>query len=58
MSDTLMAIIGIFLAVLLMFIFPLMEIGGKSDEIAQTVVQVAVSNFVNKVATQGKITRF
>ena len=53
-----MAIIGIFLAVLLMFIFPLMEIGGKSDEIAQTVVQVAVSNFVNKVATQGKITRF
>ena len=58
MSDTLMTIIGIFLAVILMFIFPLMEIGGKSDEISQTVVQVAVSDFVNKVAVQGKITNF
>lgn len=57
MSDTLMTIIGIFLAVILMFIFPLMEIGGKSDEMSQTVVEVAVSDFVNKVATQGKITR-
>lgn len=58
MSDTLMTIIGIFLAVILMFIFPLMEIGGKNDEIAQTVAQVAVSDFVNKTATQGKITVF
>lgn len=58
MSDTLMTIIGIFIAVLLMFIFPLMEIGGKNDEIAQTVAEVAVANFVSKVAEQGKITRF
>jgi len=58
MSDSLMVIIGIFLAVILMFIFPLMEIGGKNDEISQTVVQVVVSDFVNKVATQGKITSF
>jgi len=58
MSDTLMTILGIFLAVLLMFLFPLMEIGGKNDEISQTVVQVVVSDFVNKVATQGKITEF
>ena len=29
MSDTLMTIIGIFLAVELMFIFPLMEMAGK-----------------------------
>ena len=57
MSDTLMSIIGIFLAVILMFIFPLMEIGGKNDEIAQTVVQVAVSELVKKTAQQGKITR-
>lgn len=58
MSDTLMAIIGIFLATILMFIFPVMEIAGKSDEISQTVVQVAVSDFVNKVTSQGKITQF
>ena len=58
MSDTLMAIIGIFLAVILMFIFPIMEMTGKNDEISQTIVQVAVSDFVNKVSTQGKITQF
>lgn len=58
MSDTLMTIIGIFLAVVLMFIFPLMEMAGKNDEIAQTVTQVAVSDFVNTVAAQGKITQF
>lgn len=58
MSDSLMTIIGFFLAVILMLIFPLMEIGGKNDEISQTVVQVAVSDFVNKVATQGEITEF
>lgn len=57
MSDTLMEILGIFLAVILMFIFPVMEFAGKSDELAQTVVQVAVSDFVNTVAAQGKITQ-
>ena len=58
MSDTLMTIIGIFLAVILMFVFPLMEIAGKNDEMSQTVAQVAVSDFVNKVASTGKITEF
>lgn len=58
MSDTLMTIIGIIVAVMLMFIFPLTEITGKSDEISQTVTQAAVSDFVNKVTTQGKITLF
>ena len=56
MSDTLMTIIGIFLAMILMFIFPLMEMAGKNDELSQTVVQVTVTDFVNKTASQGKIT--
>ena len=34
MSDTLMTIIGIFIAVILMFIFPLLEFAQRSDEIA------------------------
>ena len=46
MSDTLMAIIGIFIAVILMFVLPLTIMANKNDEIAQTVVQVAVSDFV------------
>lgn len=58
MSDTLMTIIGIFIAVLLMFIFPLTEMAGKNDEISQTVVQTAVANFVNTAASKGKITGF
>lgn len=58
MSDTLMTIIGIFIAVILMFIFPLVMIAGKSDEMAQTVTEVAVADFVETVTTQGKITEF
>ncbi len=58
MSDTLMTIIGIFVAVVLMFVLPLTIMANKNDEIAQTVVQVAVSDFVETVTNQGKITEF
>ncbi len=58
MSDTLMAIIGIFIAVILMFVLPLTIMANKNDEIAQTVVQVAVSDFVEKVTNKGRITEF
>ena len=54
MSDTLMAIIGIFIAVILMFVLPLTIMANKNDEIAQTVVQVAVETVTNK----GRITEF
>ena len=56
MTDTTMTIIGIFVAVILMVIFPLVEVTGKNDDIAQTVIQIAVADFVNDVATNGKIT--
>lgn len=58
MSDSLMTIIGIVVAVVLMFILPLTIMANKNDEIAQTVVQVAVSDFVETVTNQGKITEF
>lgn len=58
MSDTLMTIIGIFVAVVLMFILPLTIMANKNDEISQTAVQVAVSDFVDTVTNQGKITEF
>ena len=56
MSDTLITIIAIFLAAVLMFIFPLMATANQNDEIAQIAVQSIVSDFTNKVAQQGKIT--
>ena len=55
MSDSLMVIIGIFLAVILMFIFPLMSISERNDDMAQTIVQSEISEFVNKIAVAGKI---
>ncbi len=56
MSDTLITIIAIFLAAILMFIFPLMATASQNDEIAQIAVQSIVTDFTNKVAQQGKIT--
>ena len=57
MSDTLMVVIGIFVAVILMFIFPLMSLSERSDDISQSVVQTTTSEFVDKVSVAGKIKR-
>lgn len=58
MTDTVMEIIGIFLAVLIMFIFPVVAVASQHDEIAQTTVETAVADFVNTIAEKGKITQF
>lgn len=55
MSDTLIIIISIFLAVVLMFIVPLMSITERNDDIAQTVVQTATSDFVDEISISGSI---
>lgn len=57
MSDTLITVIGIFLAAILMFVFPLMMVSNTQDDISQVAVQSLVSEFVNNVATKGKITQ-
>ena len=57
MSDTLITIIGIFLAAILMFIFPLMTVSSTQDDISQVAVQSLVAEFVNNAATKGKITQ-
>ena len=55
MGDTLITIISIFLAAILMFIFPLMSVSERNDDIAQTVVQTATSDFVDEVSISGEI---
>ena len=55
MSDTLMVVIGIFVAVILMFVFPLMSLSERSDDISQSVIQTATAEFVDKVSVAGKI---
>lgn len=56
MSDTLITIIAIFLAAVLMFVFPLLSVSERNDDIAQLAAQTATSEFVNKVKTTGTVT--
>ena len=56
MSDSLITIVAILVAAILMFAFPLMSIADRNDDIAQTAVAAAVSDFVNTVRNEGKIT--
>lgn len=56
MGDSLITIIAIFLAAILMFIFPLMSLSERTDNISQLAVQTATTEFVDKIKTTGKIT--
>ena len=57
MNDTVMSIIAIFLAAVLMFIFPLMSTADRSDDISQQAVQTATTEFVDNIRSTGKITQ-
>ena len=56
MGDSFVTIIAIFLAAMLMFVFPLMSVSEKSDNISQLTVQAATTDFVDKVRTTGELT--
>ena len=57
MGDSLTTIIAIFLAAVLMFIFPLAAIADRNDDTSQMYVQTTLDNFVNKVAAKGTLTK-
>ena len=57
MSDTLITVIAIFIAVVLMFVFPLMSVSERNDDVSELAVQSATTDFVNKVKTSGVVTR-
>lgn len=57
MGDTLITITAIFLASVLMFVFPLMSISERNDDIAQLGVQTATVEFVDNIRQTGKITQ-
>lgn len=56
MGDSLITIIAIVLAAVLMFIFPLMSVSERNDDIAQLAVQTATIEFIDDVRNTGKIT--
>lgn len=56
MEDTLTTIIAIGLSAVLMFVFPLMTMSDRTDDISQLTVETATTEFVDKIRTTGKIT--
>lgn len=56
MGDSLITVIAIFLAAILMFVFPLMTMSERTDDISELSVQTATNDFVDKVRTTGKLT--
>lgn len=57
MGDSLTTIVAIFLAAVLMFIFPLSAIADRNDDTSQMYIQTTLDNFVNKVAAKGTLTK-
>lgn len=57
MSDTFITVIAIGLAAVLMFVFPLMTIADRTDDVAQLTVETATTEFVDKIRSTGKITQ-
>lgn len=56
MGDSMTTIIAIFLAAILMFVFPLMSMAERSDDVSRLSVQTTTTEFVDKVRTTGKLT--
>ena len=56
MGDTAMTVGAIFIAAILMFVFPLMTMADKNDDVAQLSAQKATTEFVNTVRNTGKLT--
>lgn len=56
MGDTLITIIAIALAAVLMFVFPLMTMSDRTDDVAQLTVETATTEFVDDVRTTGRLT--
>ena len=56
MSDTLITVIAIFIAAIVMFVFPVMYIAKSNETISQSNVQALTNDFVNTARTTAKIT--
>ena len=55
MGDTLITIIEIALAAVLMFVFPLITMSDRTDDVSQLTVDTATTEFVDDIRTTGKI---
>ena len=55
MGDTLITVIAIVLAAILMFVFPLMTMSDRTDDVSQLTVETATTEFVDDVRTTGRL---
>ena len=55
MGDSLITIVAIFLAAILMFVFPLMTLAEITDDISSLAVQTATTEFVDGIRTTGQM---
>ncbi len=55
MGDTLITVIAIVLAAILMFVFPLMTMSDRTDDVSQLAVETATTDFVDNVRTTGRL---
>ena len=55
-GDSLITVVTIILAAVLLFVFPMITLADRTDDIAQISVQTATVEFVDEVRTTGKIT--
>lgn len=56
MGDSVITVVAIFLAAILMFVFPLMSVAERNDDIAQLSAQTITSEFVDNARSIGKVT--
>ena len=57
MGDSAVTIIAIFLAAILMFVYPLMTMADKTDDVSQLAIQNATTEFTNKIRTTGYLSQ-
>jgi len=55
-GETIITVTAIFLAAILMFVFPLMAVSERGDDISQLNVQTVTSQFVDDIKAKGKLT--
>lgn len=56
MGDTLITVVAIALAAILMFVFPLMTMSDRTDDVSQLTIETATTEFVDDVRTTGRLT--
>lgn len=56
MGDTLITVVAIGLAAVLMFVFPLMTMSDRTDDVSQLTAETATTEYVDDVRTTGKLT--